>query len=132
MAGTKMELRSGKCAPRSSRPSGFCASIAMGLPRRPVAEHRSQARASQASLHFPSRRDFIEGFDTALPGGVDSVVQVRHHAGVVGDDGDEFTNSGLSRSRRRAHMSVLFAEVIDLPVEVLEDATETFKPQQIR
>ena len=96
-----------------------------------MAEHRSQARASQASLHFPSRRDFIEGFDTALPGGVDSVVQVRHHAGVVGDDGDEFTNSGLSRSQRRAHMSVLLAEAGDFPIGMLEDTTETFKPQQI-
>ena len=40
-------------------------------------------RASQGSLHFPSRRDFVEGFDPPLPRGVDPVEQVRHHAGVV-------------------------------------------------
>ena len=85
----------------------------------------------RGSLHFPSRRDLVEGFDPSLPGGVDPVEQVRHHAGVVGNDGDELADLGLSRAWRRAHMSVLFAQAIDLPVGMLENAAVAVEPEQI-
>jgi hypothetical protein len=62
-------------AASASRPGGFCASMATSCSRGRVGgRHRARARDSQGSLHFPSRRDFIEGFDSSLPGGVDSVV----------------------------------------------------------
>ena len=92
----------------------------------------AREQSSQSSLHFPSRRDLVERFDPALPRGVDPVVQVGHHAGVVGNDGDELADFGLFRARRRAHMPVLFAKPIDLPVQMIEDAAVALQSEQIR
>ena len=52
---------------------------------------------------------------------MDPIVQVGDYAGVVGNDADELADPRRFGAGRRAHVPVLLAQAMNLPVRMLHD-----------